>query len=262
MAKLLTSAQMRAVEADAIASGAVTGLELMERAGQGVVAAILAAWPGLAAGPAAGLAAGRAAGLAASRAIVLCGPGNNGGDGYVVARLLAALGWEVFVLATTAPERLPPDATANARRWQAAGGRIGDYGAPGLGKLSLGHLLCDSDRDTVLIDALLGIGQDRRCDALLAPLNAALDHRSTVAPRTALHVVAVDLPTGYDADTGALLADAPVEPDLTVTFHAEKPVHQILRSGGYAVVVKDIGLAAGIDPAPGPIPSVQPPEAP
>jgi len=241
MAKILTTAQMRAAEAAAIASGAVSGLELMERAGQGVVAAVRAVWPG----------------LVAARAVVLCGPGNNGGDGYVVARLLAALGWDVFVLATAAPERLPPDAAANARRWRAVGGRIGDYDAP-----HLRDLLCESDRDTVLIDALLGIGQDRRCDALLAPLNAALDHCRKVLPGAALHVVAVDLPTGYDADTGAVLADAPVKPDLTVTFHAEKPVHQILRSGGYAVVVKDIGLAAGSDPAPGPTASVQPREAP
>jgi hydroxyethylthiazole kinase-like uncharacterized protein yjeF len=81
MTELLTAAQMRAIEAEAIASGAVTGLELMERAGAGVVEAIFAEWPALATAP--------------HRAVVLCGPGNNGGDGFVVARLLKEAGWEV-----------------------------------------------------------------------------------------------------------------------------------------------------------------------
>ena len=74
MTELLTAAQMRAIEAAAIASGEVTGLELMERAGRGVVEAVFEEWPELQA--------------TAHRAVVLCGPGNNGGDGFVVARLL------------------------------------------------------------------------------------------------------------------------------------------------------------------------------
>ena len=83
MAELLTAAQMRAIERAAIDSGQVTGLELMERAGRGVVAAILQEWPDLA--------------TTSHRAVVLCGPGNNGGDGFVVARLLKERGWEVDV---------------------------------------------------------------------------------------------------------------------------------------------------------------------
>ena len=83
MTELLTAAQMRAIEQAAIASGEVTGLELMERAGRGVVEAIFEEWPELKA--------------TSYRAVVLCGPGNNGGDGFVVARLLKDWGWEVEV---------------------------------------------------------------------------------------------------------------------------------------------------------------------
>jgi hydroxyethylthiazole kinase-like uncharacterized protein yjeF len=83
MTELLTAAQMRAIEQAAIESGQVTGLELMERAGRGVVEAILEEWPELA--------------TTSHRAVVLCGPGNNGGDGFVVARLLRDRGWEVEV---------------------------------------------------------------------------------------------------------------------------------------------------------------------
>ena len=103
MSELLTAAQMRAIEAAAIASGAVTGLELMERAGAGVVAAVLEEWPEMA--------------LTSQRAVVLCGPGNNGGDGFVVARLLAGRGWAVEVYLYGDAGKLPPDARVNYERW-------------------------------------------------------------------------------------------------------------------------------------------------
>mgnify|MGYP001804741293 CR=1 FL=1 len=83
MTELLTAAQMRAIEQAAIDSGEVTGLELMERAGQGVVDAIFAQWPELR--------------LKTHRAVILCGPGNNGGDGCVIARLLKCWGWEIVL---------------------------------------------------------------------------------------------------------------------------------------------------------------------
>ena len=112
MTELLTAAQMRAIEEAAIASGEVTGLELMERAGRGVVEAILEWRPELATAP--------------HRAVVLCGPGNNGGDGFVVARLLKERGWEVEVFLygrdPAEIDRLPPDAAENARRWAAMAG--------------------------------------------------------------------------------------------------------------------------------------------
>jgi hydroxyethylthiazole kinase-like uncharacterized protein yjeF len=102
MTELLTAAQMRALEQAAIDSGEVTGLELMERAGRGVVEAIFEEWPELKA--------------TSHRAVVLCGPGNNGGDGFVVARLLKEWGWEVEVFLCGSAEKLPPDARVNPCR--------------------------------------------------------------------------------------------------------------------------------------------------
>jgi len=107
MTDLLTAAQMRALETAGISAGRVTGLELMERAGRGVLDAVFGEWPDLAAAP--------------HRALVLCGPGNNGGDGFVVARLLKERGWDVAVFLSGDPAKLPPDAGANYRRWAGLG---------------------------------------------------------------------------------------------------------------------------------------------
>ena len=103
MTELLTAAQMKAIEQAAIDSGEVTGLELMERAGRGVVEAVFEEWPEMAA--------------TSHKAVVLCGPGNNGGDGFVVARLLAEWGWEVEVFLYGDVDKLPPDAKVNYERW-------------------------------------------------------------------------------------------------------------------------------------------------
>jgi hydroxyethylthiazole kinase-like uncharacterized protein yjeF len=218
----ITAARMRAIEAAAIASGTVTGAALMERAGAGAVAAMLDHWPALAAGR--------------HRAVVLCGPGNNGGDGYVMARHLVARGWDVRVLTAdyadlVAGRLRPGDAGAAARACVEAGGRPEP--------LTAEAVAAAADGAAILVDALLGIGQNRPADALLAPVHAGLDRLAAAPP-----VVAVDVPTGLDTDTGAPLAARPLWPDLCVTFHAEKPVHAVLRARGVPVVVVDIGLAA------------------
>lgn len=221
MTATVTAAAMRAIEAAAIAAGAVTGAVLMERAGAGAAAVMAARWPG----------AGR-------RAAVLCGPGNNGGDGYVIARHLAAAGWDVRVLTEDwgdirAGRFRPGDAGAAARAWIAAGGTAGPITAEAVAEAARGA--------AVLVDALLGIGQNRPADAMLAPVRAGLDRLAAAgAPRPA--VVAIDVPTGRNADTGAPLAQAPLDPDLAITFHAEKPVHARLRAQGADVITVDIGL--------------------
>jgi hydroxyethylthiazole kinase-like uncharacterized protein yjeF len=223
----VTAAQMRAIESAAIASGAVTGGALMERAGAAVVAAMLDRWPDL--------------GSAPRRAVVLCGPGNNGGDGYVIARHLLRRGWTVRVLSQDwaeigAGRFRPGDAGEAARAWVAAGGSVGPLGAEAIEAEAAG-----AAGAAVIVDALLGIGQDRPADALLAPLNEALGRLAAAGPPRP-RLAAVDVPTGRDADSAAALAAAPVAPDLCVTFHAEKPVHAALRAEGAAVVVADIGL--------------------
>ena len=105
--QIITAAQMRAVEHEAMRGGGITERDLMETAGRAVVDALLAQWPDLAA--------------RAGRAWVLCGPGNNGGDGFVIARLLAERGWQVRVLLAGDPAALPPDARRNHDLWLALG---------------------------------------------------------------------------------------------------------------------------------------------
>ncbi len=222
MTELLTSAQMRAIEAAAIESGAVTGLELMERAGRGVVEAIFEEWPELRAG--------------SFRAVVLCGPGNNGGDGFVVARLLKEWGWEVEVFLYGDPERMPADARVNYERWRG----MGDVGA-------IEDIPLDFYRScAVVVDSVFGIGLTRGVpDAALRPLRDAwLNEDEPDGPR----IVAVDVPSGLSADTGVLVSDVfPV--DLTVTFQFLKIGHFIAEGPHACGRLKcvDIGVSAAVE---------------
>jgi hydroxyethylthiazole kinase-like uncharacterized protein yjeF len=191
----------------------------MERAGRGVVDAVFAQWPDLAVAP--------------GRAVVLCGPGNNGGDGFVVARLLRGKGWAVEVFLYGDPGRLPPDASVNHARWLATGPVAPLDTVPPAGP-----------GPDLWIDALFGIGLRRAVGLPLARL----------APRDiGGRVVAIDVPSGLCADSGRRIGvpDGCVTADLTVTFHARKHGH-LLADGPAAcgrLVVADIGLPPG--PAPG-----------
>ena len=223
----LTAKEMQAVERQAIASGAVTGLDLMERAGRGVVDAILDTWPEMGAGP--------------RHALVLCGPGNNGGDGFVIARLLAARGWTLDVLLMGRPEKLQGDARTNHDRW-AATGRV----AP-LSDEAVAAALGADPAPALIIDALFGTGLARPFLSLPGTRRAINTRRGGGRTR----VVAVDIPSGLSADTGEFLGvteeearDTCIRADLTVTFHAAKRGHH-LGIGPEAcgrLVVVDIGL--------------------
>ena len=271
----ITAAEMRKIEQDAIASGRVTGLELMERAGQGVVEAIFEEWPGLqvsdwGASPRRPLVA-RTNGASTDdppeyfdqkenkKAVVLCGPGNNGGDGFVVARLLAERGWQCHVSLFGDPDKLPSDAAANCSRW-----------------MEIGDVACSVDyedpwewRDEALtisnhvfIDALFGIGLKRPIAGIL---QACTGYVAESRRGWFSRIVSIDTPSGLDADTGAILGHAEHDEavaemqnsgrtfigtfkaftaDLTVTFHRPKMGH-LARHGPWMcgkLVVKDIGL--------------------
>ncbi|NTT85117.1 NAD(P)H-hydrate dehydratase [Tabrizicola fusiformis] len=237
MTELLTAAQMRAIEAAAIASGQVTGLDLMERAGQGVVNAIFEVWPELAKAP--------------SRAVVLCGPGNNGGDGFVVARLLKGQGWQVEVFLYGDAERLPPDARVNYERW----GEVGEVRP--LSALNAEVGAAPGLTFDIVVDALFGIGLGRSLPDDVVRTLCNLFRGDLWGP-----VVSVDLPTGLCADSGKpllprgyangtndcsgwpALDGLVAEAALTVTFHRKKLGHVLDVGPRHCcrVVVVDIGL--------------------
>lgn len=212
MTEILSSAQMRAIEQAEIESGATTGMVLMERAGAGVVAAIAAHRPD-----------------APRRAVVFCGPGNNGGDGYVIARLLHNAGWQVAVWAPLPPAT--PDAAVNAKAWSAHGAVV---------------KVLDPDTldGAIVIDALFGLG-------LARPVAVQFWQPLALAQRRGAQIVAVDILSGVCADTGQVRAEGAYLPrgaDLTVTFQTPKPGHMLLPGGAMAGALRcvDIGLGAWV----------------
>lgn len=150
------------------------------------------------------------------RTLVLCGPGNNGGDGYVVARLLAQEGWPVTV-AALAPPRAGSDAAGAAARWR---GMVTEF------------VPAAAARADLVIDAVFGAGLARDVDGVVA---------NTL--RAARRVVAVDVPSGLDGATGKVRGYAP-HAELTVTFFRLKPGHLLLpgRDLCGTLVLADIGL--------------------
>ncbi len=226
--KLLTEQQMRDTELRAIDSGQVTGLSMMETAGCGVVQSLVQSHP--------------QQGGKARSAIVLCGPGNNGGDGYVIARLLRKLKWRVEIYHYGDIEKLPPDAAENARLWL----QISDVRP--LSELTEAAVSqCD-----VVVDALFGTG-------LVRPLADDLVNLLDMAAIHADYIIAVDMPSGVSANSGMMLR----KPDQTesawpradhiVTFQRMKPGHLFFAedkartrqgSGGDAMVtIVDLGIS-------------------
>jgi ADP-dependent NAD(P)H-hydrate dehydratase / NAD(P)H-hydrate epimerase len=236
--RLVTALQMRECDRQTIAGenlpAPVPGPVLMERAGWGIYAALRQHFDRL-----------------AQRAIlVFCGPGNNGGDGLIVARHLHDAGYQPLVLLLAAPAQLTPGAAQAWIRYQHAGG----------------HALIVADEDDLparvndalhaashwpplLIDALLGTGsrgapRGLAADAVLT-INGLRDERDA-------EVLAIDIPTGIDADTGEIASDA-VEADLTVAL--AYPKLGFLFYPGRAclgrVRVVDIGIPRAIEEAVG-----------
>ena len=209
--RLLTGAEMREFERAEMAAGRAVGIEMMERAGRAVAEA-----------------AGRLA--PRGRVLVLAGPGNNGGDGYVVARLLRGQGREVEVLALGDPARLAGDAATARDRW---GGAIGDWAdAPEV-----------LDGAGLVVDALFGTGLTRPVEGL--------ERLAEALSQGAAQVLAVDLPSGLCADSGRALGAA-LTADFTVTFHAPKRGHFLSEGPAHcgALEVAGIGLEGGPEGVP------------
>jgi len=183
-----------------------TGLTLMENAGRAVADAIVARFPQ---GPVS----------------VLCGPGNNGGDGFVVARLLAERGWSVSLFLMGPREKLKGDAAAAADRWPGA----------------VYPLAADAGKGaSLIVDAIFGAGLARDVDG---PADDAIRRIGEAGTP----VIAVDIPTGIDGNTGQVRGAA-FAAALTVTFFRPKPGHLLLPGRLHCgeLVVADIGIKSDV----------------
>jgi NAD(P)H-hydrate epimerase len=178
--KIYTAAQVRGLDRTAIEVYGMPGYELMCRAGEAALAALRRNWPD------------------AAELTVVCGAGNNAGDGYVLARLALGEGYRVHVLALVAGERLGGDALRAYDDFVLAGGRAQPFAAEA-------GLIGD-----VVVDALLGTGLDRPVEGPFADAIAAINAAGSP-------VLALDVPSGLDADTGLALGRA-VQADVTLTF--------------------------------------------
>ncbi|HTK32515.1 MAG TPA: NAD(P)H-hydrate dehydratase [Candidatus Saccharimonadaceae bacterium] len=219
--RLVTAEAMRKLDRATIESHAASGAALMERAGQGVVRAMERRY-----GP-----------LLALRVLVLCGGGHNGGDGLVAARHLQSRGAVPRVALLAPRDRLGPDPRAQLEALEAAGVRVADVASDD----ALAARVAEFPAWDFALDALLGTGAHGAPEGLMLSGARALLALANAGTR----VVAVDLPTGADADTGAV-APVTVRADLTVTFGAPKRAHLLYPARGLtgALETVDIGLVA------------------
>jgi ADP-dependent NAD(P)H-hydrate dehydratase / NAD(P)H-hydrate epimerase len=202
---LLTPSQMDEADRAAGVIGA-GGFGLMEAAGSAVAVAVGARWP-------------------MSPVTVLCGPGNNGGDGFVAARHLAAAGWPVKLALLGSREKLTGEAAHAASLWT---GAIAPFAVDCL------------DGAGIVIDAIFGAGLSRPLDGKALLLVEALQERQTPT-------CAIDVPSGLDGASG-IVRGAAAPADLTVTFFRKKPGHLLFPGRELCgdVVVADIGIPATV----------------
>jgi NAD(P)H-hydrate epimerase len=216
---LLRVAQMQEADRLTVQAG-TSGIELMQNAGSAVARELVRRW-------------------SPRPTTVLCGPGNNGGDGFVVARLLAARGWPVRVALAGSMAALHGDARHHALLWQHAVEPLDDAapGAAAPGAAALDDAVLEGA--ALVVDALFGSGLQR-------PLSGAPARILAAAARRRVPIVAIDVPSGLRGDTGESLGAVPAA--LTVTFTRKKPGHVLLpgRELCGETVVADIGTSAAL----------------
>ncbi|SBW01945.1 Bifunctional NAD(P)H-hydrate repair enzyme Nnr (Includes: ADP-dependent (S)-NAD(P)H-hydrate dehydratase; NAD(P)H-hydrate epimerase) [uncultured Eubacteriales bacterium] len=252
---LATAAQMRELDRHAIEERGIPSLTLMENAAQAVARTIITmmeeqepAEAGLkkfrylpeeegcviVGGQTAAYKRGGVSGGKPRRAVVFCGAGNNGGDGVAVARRLLEAGWEARAVLVGKRYRLTDDAREMERRLEEKGGKLEDF-TPSAAQFAAWCLAAD-----VMVDALFGVG-----------LNAAPEGDALMAVQMmntcSIPVVAVDIATGVEADTGRVLGAA-VEAAVTVTFTLPKVGHCVGKGALHRgrLVVADIGIPADL----------------
>jgi NAD(P)H-hydrate epimerase len=206
MLELLTAEEMGRADKLAIAGG-VSGATLMENAGRAVAEEVARRFPDH------------------ERVAVLCGPGNNGGDGFVAARHLEERGYAVRLGFDGDEARLPTDAAAMARRYAGAREPLG----PGL-----------IEAADVVVDGLFGAGLARPVEGKLARLIESVNASNRP-------VIAIDVPSGIDGTTGEVKGTA-IRATATVTFFRLKPGHLLMPGRTYCgeVTVADIGIPANV----------------
>jgi NAD(P)H-hydrate epimerase len=216
---LVTASEMRQIDRATIAAG-TPGEALMERAGAGLVAAMER----------------RYGSLLALRVLVLCGTGNNGGDGLVAARHLHARGAEVHAAVLGDLARVSGDALVHLERLHGVGLAVASVES----ESELERLVASRDRWDFAVDALLGTGSRGEPDGMMRSGVEVLRRLDDGGTR----VIACDLPTGVDADTGTIARRA-VRADLTVTFGHPKRGQFLYPGRAFtgALEVVDIGLA-------------------
>jgi ADP-dependent NAD(P)H-hydrate dehydratase / NAD(P)H-hydrate epimerase len=232
---LLTTGEMAAADRLAIAGG-LPSLRLMENAGRAIADEAAKMVP------------------EAAKIAVLCGPGNNGGDGFVAARLLRERGFDVSVIGLAERERLKSDAAATALQWDGPFEILAARPETEGRAACIDLALCPQTlrRADLIIDALFGAGLKRPLDGAardLAQWTAELSHRSD---RQRALVLSVDIPSGIDGNTGMRPTNAEngwaFNADRTITFFRRKPGHVLMdgRVRAGRVIVADIGLTPNL----------------
>jgi hydroxyethylthiazole kinase-like uncharacterized protein yjeF len=200
--KLVTAAQMQDIDRKTIKMYGIAGIVLMENAGRGAAEQLLRFFPQVRGG----------------RVAILAGPGNNGGDGFVIARYLKNWGVQTTVYLLASKKKVKGDALTNLEAWHTMEGRLVEISSAD----HLASIKHELSQTNLIVDAILGTG-------LHSPVTGLIKEVIAFINRQTGPVMAVDIPSGIDATGGKVLGDA-VHASLTTTFGLAK-IGQIIEPG-------------------------------